>query len=152
MSEEIDEIRINRHPRKPKHQYRDRCKGEGCRRAVQRGGLCSDCESRFLVIVNERLSQYGITTTDRLAITPDGYLQIRVGNRFMGEHRVVMKHHLGREYYPGENVHHLNGCRTDNRIENLELWVSIQPSGQRPSDLVKYAHEILARYASDQKP
>lgn len=34
----------------------------------------------------------------------------------------------------------------DNRLENLELWVTMQPSGQRPEDLVKFAKEILDAY------
>lgn len=46
----------------------------------------------------------------------------------------------------GENVHHINGRRDDNRPENLELWVKTQPSGQRAQDLVAYAKEILKEY------
>ena len=68
----------------------------------------------------------------------DGYIQLRRTDErpAIAEHRWVMQQILGRPLLGNENVHHINGVRDDNRPENLELWVIIQPPGQRAKDVV----------------
>jgi hypothetical protein len=60
-----------------------------------------------------------------------------------------MEQAIGRALLPHENVHHINGVRDDNRLENLELWSSSQPSGQRVADKVAWAIELLKLYAPE---
>lgn len=62
------------------------------------------------------------------------------------EHVLIMSKQLGRILTKEETVHHINGKRDDNRIENLELWSSSHPPGQRVVDKIKWAYEILSLY------
>lgn len=50
-----------------------------------------------------------------------GYRMVRFQNRTIPEHRLIMGYHLGRPLEAHETVHHINGIKDDNRIENLQL-------------------------------
>lgn len=67
----------------------------------------------------------------------------------LGEHTVVMSEMIGRPLLKNESVHHKNGQRDDNRVENLELWSTSQPYGQRVEDKLIWAKEIIALYSKD---
>jgi len=90
----------------------------------------------------------GVADTKRKGfINKNGYrvLGFTIDGRSVGvlEHRMVMEQHLGRKLLAYENVHHINGIKHDNRLENLELWVVKQPKGQRLADMLAWAEMLM---------
>lgn len=65
---------------------------------------------------------------------------------FILEHTLVMMEKLGRDLFPEESVHHLNGVRDDNRPENLELWTTPPRRNVRVEDAIKDCIEFLEKY------
>ena len=136
------------------------CTVEGCVTRVTGHGLCSRHYQRWKKYGNPLTLLKAGYDAPSGAVTArypkDGYVWLCVkGRGDIAEHRLVMERSLGRELQRNENVHHKNGVRDDNRIENLELWVKPQLPGQRVDDLVdfvveNYPEAVLA--ALDRRP
>lgn len=59
--------------------------------------------------------------TDRF-IRSDGYASVKDDDgKWILEHRQLMERHIGRKLDTREHVHHKNGVKDDNRLENLEV-------------------------------
>jgi hypothetical protein len=124
------------------------------RQENDRTGTCCDCGKAIHRKSTRCHPCYGRSarTTDGW-LTHDGYRNLFLPehpnsskNGSLGMHVVVMSQFMGRPLLSHERVHHRNGFRDDNRIENLELWSRSHPSGQRVDDKTAWAKEWLRQY------
>jgi hypothetical protein len=118
-----------------------------CKNPHQAKGFCNKHYLRFKLYRDPNFKKCRNSGEGTIS---NGYIYLHTNNRKIPQHRIVMEKHIGRSLYSHENVHHINGIRDDNRIENLELWSKAQPNGQRVQDKVKFCHEFLKQYQNVQ--
>lgn len=124
------------------------CSVDGCGRKHKARGYCDKHHQRWAAHGDPlvRLNR-GPGDAEGYLDKTDGYRRrYAPGRGKVKEHRLVMEAALGRELLPHETVHHINGVRDDNRLENLELWSSSHPHGQRVEDKVAWALDMIRQY------
>jgi hypothetical protein len=140
-------------PLAPLFKPKTGCDFPGCTKRHYALGYCQGHRRQFRL----GLALTPLRETHGRIITYSGYVYIREPKHpnahkdgYVAEHIKVMAAVLGRPLRRGEEVHHRNGIRHDNRPGNLELWArSMQPPGCRVSDLVESSVRILRLYRPD---
>ena len=133
-------------PKKGNQKIRGTCSLDDCNRPHHSKGYCELHYRRWV----KHGSPLSLKRMPKGSGHLDKYGYVRVPNPYTGgqthEHRLIMSEYLGRPLKSTEFVHHVNGIRNDNRIENLELWTKSHPSGQRVEDKIKWAKEFISQY------
>jgi len=129
------------------------CRVDGCDNDAHTRGYCRNCYRKVINGVEPLSGKNKGRYNKNKVVNKSGYVTwydpespyCNAAGRVY-EHRHVMSEVIGRPLLSHENVHHKNGDRADNRPENLELWSTLQPIGQRIEDKLDWAKEILKLY------
>ena len=98
--------------------------------SISKIGISPSKESSIMGGINRSGSKHHAWNGGQL-IDKDGYIRIKTSekhpsgvSKYKLEHRIVVEPYLGRLLKPEEDVHHRNEIRTDNKIQNLMVFVS----------------------------
>lgn len=142
----------------PLRKGKKMCKVETCDRDAERRGYCQAHYKRVLKHGDPQPDKPIREAKGVGTVAHDGYRNVPVpkdqrhltnGVAWIGEHRLAMARHLGRALTTDEQVHHINGDRSDNRVGNLELWSTSHPAGRRIEELLEFCQTIIERYGEE---
>ena len=86
-------------------------------RGVKRGPMSCATKQKIRDAIASRSELFA-----GVSLKPNGYMEITRGDsKFKSLHRHIMEKHLGRSLSRGECVHHIDGDKLNNRIENLSV-------------------------------
>lgn len=122
------------------------CQIQNCNNKYLAKGYCRKHYTRNLRYGDPNITLLKMSSKGNGTIKVSGYRQFKINGKAFLEHRMIMEKYLGRKLTKYENIHHINGDRLDNRLENLELWNTQQPSGQRIEDKINFAKDIIQQY------
>ncbi len=111
-----------------------------------RSGKVKSCGCYNVDVTRERMTGPNNFTWKGGRICTRGYKEIKINCVYVLEHRHVYEQYYGVKLKKHQNIHHKNGIKTDNRIENLELWEKSQPYGQRIEDKIEYYFQLVNEY------
>lgn len=143
-----------------------KCESGVCPKRAVHDGLCGTHYDRRRKGVENWDAPIREKRNDGEGWYSDGYFMIHRDGRTRGEHLWIAEELLGHSLRDGENVHHRNGNRSDNRTDgpfvmtphgkllsgNLEVWSTKQPAGQEVGPKLDWAFEMIGDYLDVMDP